>query len=431
MSPPGLGNGDRCEVVVEKPVYRGLGLARHQGQVVLVRRGHPGDRARVKVDKAGRGFVEAGIEELLAGGPRRPSPCPLFERCGGCAYQDVDYRRQLEWKLAILRESLSRAGAPWEGEVGVHASPEAGWRTRATLHLGLLPDGEAGLGLHQAGSHRLVDLFSCVQLTPLLQRTQRALLEGLRDHPHRSRVRHVHLAQGLEEDGMVAVLEGDLDPRTAASFASLGRSLPWLTGFGTVNGLGTFVLLHGSPYLHSTVLEHRFRSHARAFFQANRFLVEDLVQTVRSLVPAGGLLLDLYAGGGLFSLSLAPGADGVVAVEGNPQAVADARANAKQAALPQLQVRHGDVGLSLDRIPVRGAERIVLDPPRTGAGQQVVESILKRRPAAVIYVSCDPPTLGRDLALFRRAGLVADRMHLFDLFPDTFHLETVVRLTGC
>ncbi|HLA76829.1 MAG TPA: TRAM domain-containing protein [Vicinamibacteria bacterium] len=430
MNHDGLDRGDTCEVVVEKAIYRGLGLARHQGQVVLVRRGLPGDRARVRVEKAGRGFVEAGIDAVLAAAPRRSSPCPLFARCGGCAYQDVDYARQLELKQAILRESLLRAGAPWEGDIELHASPESGWRTRATLHLGPLPDGGTGLGLHQPGSHRLVDLSVCEQLTPLLQRTQRALLDGLRDHPHRARVQHIHLAQGLAEDGVVAVLDGDLDPPSAASFASLGRSVPWLSGLGAVCSRGPFVSLNGSPYVHSTVLGHRFRVHARAFFQGNGFLVEELARTVSELLPAGGTVLDLYAGVGLFSLTQAPHAEAVVAVEGNAHAAADALANARSAGLSHVQVRRGELLESLRRIPARTEERIVLDPPRTGAGPRVVEAIVRRGPAAVVYVSCDPPTLGRDLVLFGRAGLVPDSVHVFDLFPDTFHLETVVRLTA-
>lgn len=426
----GLGLGEVCEVVVDKAVYRGLGLARHQGQVVLVRRGLPGDRARVKIEKVGRGYAEASLETVLEpSGLRRAAPCPLFTRCGGCAYQDVEYARQLELKEAILRESLARAGAAWEGEIHLHASPEQGWRTRATLHLGPLPDGETGLGLHEEGSHRLLDLSVCEQLTPLLHRTQRALLDAFRNHPHRARVRRVHLAQGLGGEGTVAVLEGELDPKTASSFASLGRSIPWLTGFGAVTSRGPFVLLHGSPYVHSTVLDRRLRAHARAFFQGNRFLVEDLARTVAALVPAGGVAVDLYAGAGLFSLALAPQAEAVVALEGNPYAAADALANALSAGLDRVLVKRGDVLDGLRHLPVREEERIVLDPPRSGGGPRVVEAIVGRRPASVVYVSCDPPTLGRDLALFQRAGLRPDAVHLFDLFPDTFHLETVVRLT--
>lgn len=426
----GLGLGDVCEVVVDKAVYRGLGLARHQGQVVLVRRGLPGDRARVKIEKVGRGYAEASLETVVEpSGLRRAAPCPLFTRCGGCAYQDVEYARQLELKEAIVRESLARAGAAWEGAIELHASPEQGWRTRATLHLGPLPDGEIGLGLHEEGSHRLLDLSVCEQLTPLLHRTQRALLDAFRNHPHRARVRHVHLAQGIEGEGAVAVLEGDLDPQTASSFASLDRSIPWLTGFGAVTSRGSFVLLHGSPYVHSTVLDRRLRVHAQAFFQGNRFLVEDLARTVAALVPAGGVAVDLYAGVGLFSLALAPQAEAVVALEGNPYAAADALANARSAGLDRVTVKRGDVLDGLRHLPVRPEERIVLDPPRSGVGPRVVEAIVGRRPASVVYVSCDPPTLGRDLALFQRAGLRPDAVHLFDLFPDTFHLETVVRLT--
>ena len=422
--------GDSLEVVIEKAVYRGLGLARHQGQVVLVRRGLPRDRVRVRVEETGRGYVRAGVEMLLDPSPRRhPSPCPLFARCGGCAYQDVEYRHQLELKEAILREALARAGAAWQGDIVVHGSPEPGWRTRATLHLGLTPEGSVGLGLNEEGSHRLVDLVACEQLTPLLHRTQRALLEGLRDHPYRARVRDLRLAQGKDGEGMVAVIEGDLDARAAASLASVGRAVPWLTGFGALNDRGTFVLLAGSPYVHSTVVGRRLRSHALAFFQGNRFLVDDLVGTVSGLIPAGATLLDLYAGVGLFSLAVAPQAATVMALEGDPYAVADAQVNVRAAGFDQVRVRSGDVLDSLRGLRRETGEAIVLDPSRGGAGPRVVEAIVRRQPACIVYVSCDPPTLGRDLALLQRAGFRPDAVHVFDLFPATFHLEAVIRLS--
>jgi 23S rRNA (uracil1939-C5)-methyltransferase len=165
-----------------------------------------------------------------------------------------------------------------------------------------------------------------------------------------------------------------------------------------------------------------------AFFQGNRFLVDDLVGTVRALVSGGTTLLDLYAGVGLFSVAVAPRVPSVVAMEGDRYAVADAKANARDAGLSQVKVVSGEVLDSLRRLRLETGEAIILDPPRRGAGPGVVEAVVRREPACVVYVSCDPPTLGRDLALFQRAGFHADAMHVFDLFPDTLHLETVIRL---
>jgi 23S rRNA (uracil1939-C5)-methyltransferase len=172
----------------------------------------------------------------------------------------------------------------------------------------------------------------------------------------------------------------------------------------------------------------RFRTHAQSFFQSNRFLVDELARTVAEMLPAGGRVLDLYAGVGLFALTAARQADRVTALEANPFAATDAEHNARRARLQGVEVRRAEVGAALRALPAAAGERVILDPPRTGAGPGVVEAVAARRPAVVVYVSCDPPTLGRDLALFAARGYRPDALAAFDLFPDTFHLETVARL---
>jgi tRNA/tmRNA/rRNA uracil-C5-methylase (TrmA/RlmC/RlmD family) len=163
-----------------------------------------------------------------------------------------------------------------------------------------------------------------------------------------------------------------------------------------------------------------------SFFQANRFLVEELTRAVVEWVPQGGQVLDLYCGVGLFAVPLAARGDGVLGAEISESAVFDASANGREWA--RARFFRADVREALSRWPREGGERVVLDPPRAGAGPEVVEAVAARRPEVVVYVSCDPPTLGRDLAEFARRGLKPDKMRAFDMFPDTFHLETVVRL---
>src|SRR5262249_30529798 len=186
VSAPGEANvrrpraGDSLEVTVEKGVYRGQGLARHEGQVVLVPRALPGDRLRVRVSSTSRGFLQATGEQLLAPGPsRRPSPCPYVPLCGGCAYQELDYPAQLRLKEAILRESLQRAGAAWDGEIPLAGSPEEGWRTRASLHFETRR-GALLLGFREEGSRRVVDIERCLQLSPALNRAALSVRDALR-----------------------------------------------------------------------------------------------------------------------------------------------------------------------------------------------------------------------------------------------------------
>jgi 23S rRNA (uracil1939-C5)-methyltransferase len=430
--PRALRPGDHLEVVIEKGVYRGLGLARHQGQVVLVPRALPGDRLRVRVESVERGFLRARADGLLSpGAGRRSPPCPFADRCGGCSYQELDYGAQLGLKEAVLRESLARARVAWEGPIPLSGSPEEGWRTRASLHLD--SRGPALLlGLHEEGTHQVVDLPRCLQLSDPMMRAARALLDALKAQPRRARaIQHVDLAESVDGRQLVMSLESGLDVKGAVALSGIAGAVPGLTGFGAMAGEGRgrrFIALHGDPHVHATVAGSGLRAHVRSFFQANRFLVEPLAAAVLELVPPGGTVLDLYAGVGLFALPLARRAERVRAAEVNPMAAEDARWNAEHAGLPGVEVHRGDVREALELWPAAAAERVVLDPPRTGAGAEVVRLVAGRRPAAIVYVSCDPATLARDLKLFEAEGYRPDVVRAFDLFPDTFHLETVVRL---
>ena len=424
--------GDAIEVTVEKAVYRGLGLARHEGQVVFVPRGRPGDRLRVRVESVTPGYARAVTESVLAeGAAPRVAPCPAFDQCGGCAYQHTDYAAQLRLKEDVLRESLVRAGVAWEAEVPVKASPEEGWRTRAAFHL-QAAGGAWRLGLHVEGTHRVVDLERCLQISAAMNRTQRALAAALGEKPQWARhVSALDMAESGDGSQLVVALETDMDQAQATSLAPLADATPWLTGLGAVAGpvkRRRYVPLRGEPYVETTVLGVRLRAHVRSFFQANRFLVDDLARAVVEATPPGGPVLDLYAGVGLFALTLAGRAENVRGVEINPTAVEDAAHNARRAHLGNVHIEQGDVRRGLASWRAQAGERVILDPPRTGAGADVVRAVAARKPEVVVYVSCDPPTLGRDLRVFGAEGYRLDTLAAFDLFPDTHHVEAVARL---
>jgi 23S rRNA (uracil1939-C5)-methyltransferase len=423
--------GERFEVTVERAVYRGQGLARHHGQVVFVPRGLPGDRLQVRVVSVTPGYAKAEIEQVLAPGVGRvASRCPHFADCGGCAYQHLEPGAQAALKEAVLADALRRAGAAWDKPIPVLPSPPEGWRTRATLHVDHAPAG-LRLGFHREGSHQVVDVERCLQLSPAMMAAARGLRDALAARPAMARaVRDVELAESSDGRRLVASLETAFDPRQAAGAAVLADCVPALTGLGVMAGEGRrrrFLLLRGDPHVEATVHGIRLRAHIQSFFQANRFLVDALVQEVVDRTPAGGSVLDLYAGVGLFALPLGRRAEEVRGLEISPSAVADARGNAEAAALSHVRIHAGDVR-EMAELPPRPDERVVLDPPRTGAGPEVVRMVAARRPASIVYVSCDPPTLGRDLKVFAAEGYVPASIAGFDLFPDTFHLETVVHL---
>jgi 23S rRNA (uracil1939-C5)-methyltransferase len=302
---------------------------------------------------------------------------------------------------------------------------------RAALHFAVDPSGVLRLGFRREASRRVVPVDSCLQLSPAMMDAARRLAAALARRRELSRaLRGLDLLEAPDGKALVATLDTALPPPEVASLEPLGRT-SGLTGFGVRAKDGRTLWLRGDPHVEATVLGQTLRAHAESFFQGNRFLLEPLARAVVSLVPPERDALDLYAGVGLFAVPLAArGPANVVAVEGSAIAAREARANVARAGLGgRLRVVEADVGQALPLVPSRSGEAVVLDPPRTGAGSLVVDAIAERAPAVVVYVSCDPPTLGRDLARFRDRGYRADTVRLFDLFPDTFHMETVVRLT--
>jgi 23S rRNA (uracil1939-C5)-methyltransferase len=428
----GIREGDRLELSVEKPVYRGLGLARHEGCVVFVRKTLPGERVRARVFEVGRGYVRAEPEAVLEASPaRRPAPCPHAASCGGCSYQEAGYGEQLRIKELILRESLARAHVAWEAPIPVVASPETGWRTRAELHLAWQA-GAPEIGFFEEGTHRVVDVGECLQLSSSANRALAALRAALRERaPLTERVTGIELGESPDGGQLVCCLHAGLSVQQAVGLAALAAQVPGLSGLLAIPAgaarTPSPLLLFGSPFLEASPAGFALRAHQQSFFQSNRFLTGPLAAAVLARVPPVGPVLELYAGVGLLTLPLLARNGELSAVEESPLAAADARANAERAGL-ELSIHAGSVENLLHRLVARPGEHVVLDPPRTGASRLAIRGIASRRPASITYVSCDPPTLGRDLHLLEQSGYRLAGLEAFDMFPDTFHLESVALL---
>lgn len=421
--------GQVLELRIEKGVYRGLGLARHEGRVVFVSRGLPGERVRAAVVSEERGYLRTRVLEVLepAAG-RRAAPCAHASLCGGCSYQELGLAEQLRLKHAILQETLRRAHVEVPERIEVLESPEQGWRLRTVLH----GNAEGQLGLHEEASHRVVPLARCWQLSESLNRSALAVASVLRERPQLlCGEREVELIESSDGSARVAALECPAESLLSSGVASRLQEGGELSGLGVLVRSGTrrsFLPLWGDARAEAQLPGLRLGWSPASFFQSNRFLLEPLVAAVVSRIAGSGPLIDLFAGVGLFSLALAAAGLSVDAVESHPGALLDARENLRLAGSPDVRL-HGREALAwLRQEPRRRHERIVLDPPRTGAGRAVVEAIVSRQPACVVYVSCDPTTLARDLGFFAARGYRSDAWLALDLFPDTFHLETVVRL---
>jgi 23S rRNA (uracil1939-C5)-methyltransferase len=332
---------------------------------------------------------------------RVAAPCPYFARCGGCHYQHAPYEYQLTAKRAILIEELRRLGKiepPAEIEI-VSAEPWA-YRNRAQLHV---EDGR--LGYREARSHRLCAIDHCPISSPAINDAIRTLVSMQRDSRWPRFVRSIEIFSD-EREVQINVLETDR-PVARRFFDWCAELIP-----GVVTGALDY--------------EKRFRVSSNSFFQVNRFLADRLVEVGLGSV-SGDHALDLYAGVGLFSIPLASRFKSVTAVESGGGAVRDLQFNAERAGLTNIDAQQRTAEESLAGI-AEAPDFILLDPPRAGLGKAVVERLLRLRAPSVTIVACDPATLARDLSALLAGGYHIDRMALVDLFPQTFHMETVVAL---
>jgi 23S rRNA (uracil1939-C5)-methyltransferase len=380
------------EVRIEKWVYGGDGLARLDGRVVLAPFTLPGELARVDI---GDDVHARLIEVIEPSGERVAAPCPYFGRCGGCHYQHAPYEYQLARKVEILREQLRRVGKiDYQGEIEALSGPPLGYRNRAQFHIA-----NGKIGYRAARSHELVAIDGeCPIASPLVNRTLQMIRGRLTDPKF---PKFVHSIEVFTNETEVQVNAIEADRPVARSFYDWMESV---VAIDYPTALGTF------------------RVSPRSFFQVNRFLIEGLVE--KALDGAGGdRALDLYAGVGLFALPLAQRFESVTAVESGSSAARDLEVNAERAGV-RVGVEMARVEDYLAKVE-KAPDFILADPPRAGLGKTVITHLNRIGAPGVTIVSCDPATLARDLA-----GLnyrIAE-MTLVDLFPQTFHLETIVRL---
>jgi 23S rRNA (uracil1939-C5)-methyltransferase len=409
-------------LTIEKPVAGGRMLARHEGQVVFVVGAIPGERVRARVERVSRQLAYAETVEVIERSQdRRDANIDLA--CGGSLYAHIAYDRQCLLKGELVADALRRIGKiELPAAVSVVASPEQGYRMRARLHVR-----HGRIGFFREGTHELCDAAASRQLLP-------ATTEAL-----------AQLAAALATQGATSVLSYEVCENIAATeravlveYDSSGGQIKGVSEIEGITGVayGTHTSStpkagYGSPYVTDridvsgapVVLTH----HVRSFFQGNRWLLPTLAERVVAQVPAGRVI-DLYAGVGLFAISLAAaGRRDVVAVEGDRFSASDLDANARPFA-GALSVEHESVEQYLESRRARAPETLVLDPPRTGASPEAMSGLLALKAPRIVYVSCDAATLARDAKKCLEAGYRLDHVEAFDLFPNTAHVEILIVL---
>jgi 23S rRNA (uracil1939-C5)-methyltransferase len=427
------------QLKIEKLVYGGDGLARlpadeyGTGKTVFVPFSIGGEQVEAQIVERKPGFARARLERVIDPSPDRVEPgCPYFSKCGGCQYQHANYARQLKIKSAILIETLKRiAKIELPCDLQLHPSPEWNYRNRTRLKVQTAP--EFALGYYKFRSHELLPIEMCPISSPLINRAIAEIWAVGRAGAIPAEIREIELFAD-HADGRLLV-EVYCDPRTAKTS---GQTIADTVGQTLSNAIGVTVFeqppanqliepkrlasFGESSLVYETKSAH-YRVTAGAFFQVNRFLIDGLVEIVTGGV-AGKLALDLYAGVGLFSTVLARSFAQVIAVESSQTSLADLRHNAP----PEVKAVLATTEQYLGQVSGLRPDLIVVDPPRGGLGESVTRSLAKFEAPRITYVSCDPSTLARDLRLMTGLGYRITDAHLVDLFPQTFHIESVFLL---
>lgn len=411
------------ELAIEKPAAGGRMISRHDGQVILVQGAIPGERVVAAVERVERQVAFASTVEVLEASADRNEPAGDLT-CGGCLYAHIDYQRQLTLKAEVIRDAFTRLGRLPIAAPAVASSPGRGYRMRARLHV----RGDR-VGFFREGTHDLCDPKITGQLTEAAVDAAAACAESLSRSG--TSLAAIELTENIAADQRAAyvTVTGDSSPNHEALDQALTAS--GLTGItclgakGTSRTAGVPVVSDPLSVLTSGAVQSgSLQRHAESFFQANRFLLPGLVRAVVDAVPSDGTVLDLYAGVGLFSVSLAAlERRGITAVEGDRTSGRDLRHNAGPYSTV-LRVQVESVEDYLARRPGR-VETIVVDPPRTGISREAMSAVVRAGASRIVYVSCDPATMARDARRLVDGGYELTSLTAFDLFPNTPHVEAL------
>jgi tRNA/tmRNA/rRNA uracil-C5-methylase (TrmA/RlmC/RlmD family) len=365
---------------IEKLVYGGAGLARSDEGVVFIPRTAPGDVVEAEIIERKKDYATAALKQILEPSPDRQTPyCPNYETAGCCHWQHIDYKRQVQHKDAIIRESLGRLGHfQWAGEIKHVTGPDRNYRMRATFHVA-----NGQLGFIREKTHTVIPIRGCASLVPELNQ-----FIGSVD------------ATGAREVHALSA------PEVVSSF---------VLNNGTIQRAG-----HATVHVDGL----QYRVTADTFFQANRFLLAPFInEVVEQAAPDSKNILELYAGAGFFSIPLARLARELIAIESNRTAVRQARENAA-ANKTHLRVVEGEADVAMQSSELK-PDVIVLDPPRAGCGVKATERIAGLNAARIVYISCNPSTFAREAAILLQQNYQLQRVTLIDQFPNTYHIELV------
>jgi 23S rRNA (uracil1939-C5)-methyltransferase len=431
-----LAVGRIISIPIEKLVDGGAGLGRWEGRVVFVPGVCPGEEVSARITLVKKGYAEAALESVEKPSPDRVTPpCPVFGTCGGCQWQQLSDPAQLQAKIGILRENLRRIGKLEAPDLLPPIPSPRGFEYRTRIQLRTdFTKSRSTLGFYEEKTHRIVPIETCLIAHPILNRalaTLRTLFSDQAERPPGLTDIHLHLARATGEL-LVRFFAGDKPPeRIESFFKNFADAMPETVGqvYTSSNGRRR---VRGRDYLVDRFKEVPFRISDRSFAQVNSDLIEPLIDTVRTFVQPTRIesILELYCGIGTFGIFLAREASALTAFDENEVAVEDANHNAIQQGLTNCRFTAKPVEQAVRDLvnEKKMFDCVIMDPPREGVNRKTLALLIRLNPSRIVYVSCDPATLARDLKILTDSGYRPGRIQPVDLFPQTYHLEAVAEL---
>ncbi len=418
-----LSEGESLRLTIEKLVYGGYGLAHHRDKVIMVRFGAPQELVDAQILEDRKDYAEALVKRVVIPSRfRREEPCPYYGVCGGCQLQHMDYDAQVRSKESILLETLERLGRIKEPKLldSLRSGDEFGYRIRVQFKV---KNGK--LGFFRWDEKEVVDIDSCPVAHPRINELIGPLKEYARNIKE---LQEIHVTYSPYEDRFlvkfITPIEIDRDFLNSLREEFLPKEVVGVGDYSRLRGFMNRRFWIGTEYLYMKVGKWTYRVGADSFFQVNWTLWEDFIEAVVRDVEFKKAL-DLHCGVGFFTIPLSERGNFIEGSDSNGFAINDAQYNAK------LNHRDNVVFVKSDafrHLKSRGGEvldLVVLDPPRSGLEKNEIELLVKNKPERIIYISCNPSTLARDLRQLLRGGYTLEGIRLVDMFPQTYHIESI------
>ena len=439
------------EAVITDYTTEGQGIARVEGCVVFIPGGILGERVRVRISKAKKTWASGKIVEILDKSPHRVErACPVANRCGGCAFWHMDYAGETQLKQSRVLQALERLAGEKPEQMEILSAPTClGYRNKAQYPVSQ-KNGKVFAGFFRSGSHEVIENRRCLILPQEMDQVKDAVVAYMNhrrvsaydETAHKGLVRHIYVRRGVVSGQILVCLavNGRAIPHPEDLIARL-QSIPGFTtlvlSVNTKKGnvvLGDEeVVLYGQGFIEDTLCGLTFRLSPRSFYQVNHHQAQRLYQAAieQAGITKEDTVLDLYCGVGTITLAMAKAAGRVIGVEVVPQAVEDAKENARRNGIDNVEFFCGDAGQAALELEAKGvrADVVVVDPPRKGLNADTIEALHRFSPRRIVYVSCDPATMARDVALLKDRGYQLKNAMAADLFPRCAHVETVVLLS--